>query len=225
MMPRTLHKLVDIVAHRSAALTDYQNAAYAERYRALVERVASKERTISSGDRLAKAVARYYYKLLAYKDEFDVARLYAAPEFRRELARNFEGDYKLHFHLGAGPFARHIPGSDVPHKREVGAWIFPVFKVLAKLRFLRGSIIDPFRWGEERRAALEQLRQYEADIDRLLTGLDAARLDTATEIAALPEQLRGYGHVRSGNARKVAALREQAWQRWTAAATRSDAAA
>ena len=92
-------------------------------------------------------------------------------------------------------------------------------------RFAAPRLLQGVFFQKERRAALEQLRQYEADIDRLLTGLDAARLDTATEIAALPEQLRGYGHVRSGNARKVAALREQAWQRWTAAATRSDAAA
>lgn len=225
MMPRKLHKLADILAHRSAALTEYQNDAYARRYRVLVERVASKERTVSTDDRLAKAVARYYYKLLASKDEFEVARLYAAPAFRRDLERTFDGDYKLHFHLGGGPFARWIAGSDVPRKREVGAWIFPVFKLMAKLRFLRGSILDPFRHNAERRAAQEQLDQYEADIERLLSGLDAATLEAAIEIATLPEHLRGYGHVRSASAAKLAEQRAQAWRRWTAAAESSNAAA
>lgn len=225
LMPRKLHKLDDIIANRSAALTTYQNAAYAGRYQALVERVARRERLISSSDKLAKVVARYYYKLLAYKDEYEVARLYAAPAFRNELERNFEGDYKLHFHLGAGPFARRIPGSDVPRKREVGPWIFPVFKMLAKLRFLRGSIADPFRWTEERRIAQEQLAQYEADIERLLSGLDTTNLDIAVDIASLPERLRGYGHVRTASAEKVTQARDALWTRWNAGALGKDAVA
>jgi indolepyruvate ferredoxin oxidoreductase len=209
-----LDRLDAIVADRSARLTTYQNARYAARYRQLVERVAAAEKRVSSGDALARTVARYYYKLLAYKDEFEVARLYSSAEFRTELERNFEGDYTLRFHLGAGPFARYIEDGEVPRKREVGAWMLPVFGVLARLRFLRGSFADPFRGNAERHLALESLASYEADVERLMASLPANGTALAEQIAAWPEHLRGYGHVRAAHAAKVAVERERLWQAW-----------
>lgn len=213
-VPPPLQQLGAVVEHRTGELTVYQNSAYAQRYRTLVERVAQVEKRFANGDHLAKTVARYYFKLLAYKDEFEVARLYASHQFGEELRRTFEGQIKLSFHLGAGPFARRDPDTGAIRKTEVGAWILPVFRVLARLRFLRGGLLDPFRRSAERRDALAAIAQYETDIERMLTGLDATRIPIAIEIASLPEGLRGYGHVRSAAAAKLVQLRERLWQRW-----------
>ncbi len=210
-----LHKLDDIARHRSEALTRYQNAAYARRYQALVQRVARAEASAMGGDRLARAVARYYFKLLAYKDEFEVARLYACDEFAQELARTFEGDFTLHFHLGAGPFARRDPNGGPPRKTEAGPWVMTAMRLLAPLRVVRGTWLDPFRHTPERRAALAALAEYEADIGRLVAEFDPGRIDVAVEIASLPETLRGYGHVRAEHARRNAQRREALWQQWS----------
>ena len=216
-----LERLADIVAHRSGELKAWQSVAFADRYRRLVERIAGAERIVTPGigdqggrERLAMTVARYYYKLLAYKDEFEVARLYSSPTFREELERTFEGDFELRFHLGAGPFARHVEGSDKPRKREVGGWILSAFAVLSKLRFLRGSLLDPFRNSAERKHALASIASYEADMKRIAAELDADRLDLAIEIASWPEHLRGFGHVRLAHEARVAGMRTELWQRW-----------
>ncbi|WP_454719936.1 MULTISPECIES: indolepyruvate ferredoxin oxidoreductase family protein [Cupriavidus] len=211
---RRLERLDAIVAHRTAQLTAYQDAAYAQRYQALVARIAAKAGGIAGGEALAKAVARHYYKLLAYKDEYEVARLYADPAFRQQLDAAFEGPYRLSLHLGAGPFARRDPDSPVPRKREVGPWILPLMGVLARLRRLRGTWLDPFRHGAERRLALAQIRLYEADMARIAAELDPARLAIAVEIAGLPDAVRGYGHVRERAAQAVAARREALWRQW-----------
>ena len=118
--PSATRKTADLIAHRAGELTDYQNADYAQRYTALVDKVAAAEARVGSGDRLTRAVARNYFKLLAYKDEFEVARLYASPAFRSEIEATFSGDYKLHFHLGAWPFAKR-DANGVVQKSEVGA--------------------------------------------------------------------------------------------------------
>ena len=224
-MPTRLNRLDEIVADRSARLSAYQNAAYAERYRQLVERVARAARAFDGGERLARAVARNYFKLLAYKDEFEVARLYSAPEFRAELEQAFEGDYKLHFHLGAWPFAQRDPISGLPRKRELGAWVLPVLGVLARLRRLRGSLLDPFRGNPERKLALHLIDDYEQDIARIVTSLDAERLALATEIAEWPEQVRGYGHVREASVEKMATAHADLRRRWSGEAVEQAAAA
>jgi indolepyruvate ferredoxin oxidoreductase len=211
------HDALDaIVDRRCADLTAYQNAAYADRYRGFVMRVRERERELGLGEDLAIAVARYYYKLLAYKDEFEVARLYSAPAFRRELRETFDGEYRLRFHLGAGPFARKDAVTGEPAKTEIGAWVLPLFRVLSSLRVLRGSVLDPFARSAERRLALREIAQYEADIGRVLDGLRREKHAVAVEIASLPELLRGYGHVRERSARTVEAKRADLWQRWEA---------
>lgn len=211
-VPPVLHKLDAIVEHRAKALVNYQNGAYAERYRKLVNEVAAAARRANLGDDLPKAVARGYYKLLAYKDEFEVARLFTSPEFTRELESTFEGPYKLRFHLGAGPFARKVDG--VPRKTEVGSWMMTAMRVMARFRFLRNSWLDPFRSNEERRAALAAIGEYESDVLRLMRELDAGRASVAVRIASWPDMLRGYGHVREASAAKVNAQRNEMWREW-----------
>jgi len=206
--------LAELVERRAASLTEYQNAAYAEVYRRVVVRVTERETALGLGDQLSRAVARYQYKVMAAKDEYEVARLYSAPAFRRELEQTFTGDYKLHFHLGAGPFARRVEGRIEAGKTEVGPWMATAFRVLARLRFLRGTVFDPFARNAERTLAVRERARYEADVARLLNELDASRHAVAVEIASLPEKLRGYGHVRERAADDVQQRRDALWRRW-----------
>ncbi|MDN3921482.1 indolepyruvate ferredoxin oxidoreductase family protein [Roseateles violae] len=195
ILPRRDASLDETLARFGKELRAYQNEAYARRYTDFVARAIEADRRLGRGERFGKAVARYYYKLLAYKDEFEVARLFSAPEFKRELEATFEGDYKLHFHIGAWPFSRK-DAAGKPVKREFGPWLMPAFRVLAGLRFLRGSWMDPFRHGAERRLALEAIAEYEAQIASLLGTLSADNYELAVAIASAPEKIRGYGHVR-----------------------------
>jgi indolepyruvate ferredoxin oxidoreductase len=220
-----LQELSEVVAHRGAQLAAYQDAAYADRYRALVERVARRERELGGDGRLALAVARHYHKLLAHKDEFEVARLHLAPEFRRELQRSFEGDYRIRFHLGAGPFARRDRVTGQPLKTEVGAWVLVLFRVLASLRRLRGTWLDPFRRTPERRLAARLVTEYERDVERLLAELDPGRHALALELASWPDRVRGYAHVREATAEKTMAERAELWGRWSGGGAASAARA
>jgi indolepyruvate ferredoxin oxidoreductase len=210
-----LRELDAVLAHRGALLAEYQDAAYAARHRALVERVARREREVGGDGALAVAVARAYFKLLAHKDEFEVARLYAAPAFRSQLARSFEGPFRLRFHLGAGPFARKDPRTGAPRKTEVGGWAMVAFRVLAGLRRLRGTWLDPFRRSPERRLAAELVAAYERDVDHLLLDLDGTVLPLALAIAGWPENVRGYAHVRAESAARAQADAAQLWARWS----------
>ena len=197
-----------IVAARVEFLTAYGDAARAQRYRTLVTRVIGAERAAGLGDRLSRAVAHSYFKLLAVKDEWEVARLYAAEKFRRELDATFEGDYRLRFHLGAWPFARTDPATGLPVKGEAGPWVLTAFAWMARLRGLRGTWLDPFRNAPERQLDRRLLAGYEADVERLIAGLDAAGYEHGVRIASLPEKIRGYGHVRAACADAVAVERE-----------------
>ena len=196
--------LEEIVDWRVDFLTQYQNAAYARRYRSMVERV----RDVDTADDLAlsKAVARYYFKLLAYKDEYEVARLYSEPEFRRQLEAQFEGDYRLRFHLAPAWLAKRDKASGEPRKRELGPWVLNVFGVLARLRFLRGTPLDVFGYGHDRRVERALIGEYERNLEDLLTQLKPTNYRTAVAIAALPELIRGYGPVKE---RAIAKARQQ----------------
>ncbi len=196
--------LEEIVDWRVDFLTKYQNAAYAKRYRSMVERV----RAVDTADDLAlsKAVARYYFKLLAYKDEYEVARLYSEPEFRQQLEAQFEGDYKLQFHLAPAWLAKRDSTTGEPRKRELGPWVLNAFNVLAKLKFLRGTPLDVFGYGYDRRVERELISEYERNLDWLLAQLKPSNYRTAMAIAALPEQIRGYGPVKE---RSIAKARQQ----------------
>jgi indolepyruvate ferredoxin oxidoreductase len=202
--PETLEHLI---AQRTADLIAYQNAAYAERYASLVRRVREVERERAKGcSGFAEAVARYYYKLLAYKDEYEVARLYTDPRFTAALENQFTGDYRLAFHLAPPWLARRDRDSGRPRKRRFGQWILRGFKLLACLRGLRGTPFDPFGYADDRRLERQLLRAYESRIEELLGKLSAENHALAVEIASIPEGIRGYGHVKRAH---VEAAREK----------------
>lgn len=206
---KTTQILDELMAHRSALLVDYggasQGALLAKRYQSLLAKVSSLQAKQGAGyepsafEKLQRAIATQYFRLLAVKDEWEVARLYAAPEFAAQLQETFTGDYKLHFHLGAWPFAKKDSVTGHPVKAELGAWVMPVFKMMAKLRGLRGSLLDPFRRSEERVLANQLVAEYELDMDWILLRLNPNNLAAAIQYANLPEKMRGFGHVRAAS--------------------------
>ncbi len=207
--PRDLASLLE---RRADFLTQYQNRAYAQRYQYLVQRVAQAEDALGCGDELAKAVAHSYFKLLASKDVFEVARLYSAPQFRADLQRQFEGDLKLRFHLGLWPFAKRDAATGQVTKGEVGPWLLPVFRLLTGLRRWRNTWLDPLRHTAERTLDRALLAEFESDVQRLLTDLSPARHAASVALAALPLKVRGFGHVRQANAARMAVERATLWQ-------------
>ncbi|HLJ64511.1 MAG TPA: DUF6537 domain-containing protein, partial [Stellaceae bacterium] len=202
--PALAKTLEEIVAKRADFLTGYQNAAYANRYRALVERVRKAEAERAPGmSGLAEAAARCYFKLLAYKDEYEVARLYADERFRAALESQFEGDYRLEFHLAPPLVAKRDPDSGLPLKSSYGASMLRVFGLLARFRFLRGSLLDPFGHTAERRRERQLIKDYEALVEEVLAELDHDRHRLSVALLSLPEQIRGYGHVKEAHLAKI----------------------
>ena len=192
--------LEETVARRVNFLTGYQNAAYAEKYRELVEKVKQAEASRTKGlTGLAEAAARYYFKLLSYKDEYEVARLYADPAFMQKIQSQFEGDYKLHFHLAPPLLAKRDPVTGELRKAEYGTWVFTAFKLLSKLRGLRGTAFDVFGYTQERRMERRLIGEYEATIAELIGKLSSDNHALAVKIASIPEEIRGYGHVKERN--------------------------
>jgi indolepyruvate ferredoxin oxidoreductase len=191
--PRTLDELI---ARRADFLEEYQDSAYASRYRKLVERVREAEAQKTGGSALAEAVARYYFKLLAFKDEYEVARLHSDPAFARRIGAMFEGGYKLKFHLAPPILGRRDPRTGEASKSEFGPWMMFAFRILAGLKGLRGTPLDVFVWTAERRAERRLIAEYEAIIAELIDRLDRDNHKLAVEIAQIPEHIRGYGHVK-----------------------------
>ncbi len=199
--------LQELVAQREQFLTDYQNAAYAAQYRSFVDQVQAAEGRLGSSTRLTEAVARYLFKLMAYKDEYEVARLHTDPAFTAKIADMFDGDYKLVHHL-APPLsaAKNAQGHLV--KKSYQPWIRSAFGVLAKLKGLRGTPLDLFGRTAERRTERALIVEYRDCITQLLPQLTADKLELAVQIARIPEDIRGYGHVKE---RHLAAARSK-WQ-------------
>ena len=195
---RALSQTLDeTVARRVADLTDYQDAAYGKRYEDFVRRVQAAEMEKAPGMAgLADAVARYYYKLLAIKDEYEVARLYSEPAFLRRLHAEFEGDFKLEFNLAPPLFAERDEETGELKKQTYGPWMLKAFGVLAKLKGLRGTKLDVFGRTEERRRERELIAEYETIVEDLIAGLSHDNHALAVQIASLPEHIRGYGHVK-----------------------------
>ncbi|MGH8764477.1 MAG: DUF6537 domain-containing protein, partial [Burkholderiales bacterium] len=200
--------LAELVERRVQWLTGYQNAAYAARYRALVERVRATEQERAGGTKLAEAVARYYAKLLAYKDEYEVARLYASGEFMKKIEGMFEGDYKVNFHLAPPLLAKPDPVTGEPRKMQFGPWMMRAFGLLARLKSLRGTPLDLFGRTAERRMERALIAEYEQTVQALLQGLTRDNHELAVEIASLPESIRGFGHIKAKSA--AAARKKQA---------------
>jgi indolepyruvate ferredoxin oxidoreductase len=196
-----------IVKRRVEFLTDYQNAAYAERYQDLVERVRVAELPLGK-TLLTETVARGLFKLMAYKDEYEVARLHADTGFREKIAAQFEGDFKVHYHLAPPLLAKHDDKGELV-KKKFGPSTFYLFKLLARLKGLRGTPLDIFGRTEERRTERALVEEYRQTVLELVAGLQPGNHGLAVEIAGLPEKIRGYGHVK---ARNLAAVRPD-WQR------------
>jgi len=215
--------LDELVERRMQFLTGYQDAAYAARYQALVEKVRKAESERVNSTKLSEAVARYYAKLLAYKDEYEVARLYTDGAFRRKIEGMFEGDYKLVFHLAPPLLAKPDPLTGEPAKIQFGGWVLNLFGILAKLKWLRGTAYDIFGRTEERRMERALVGEYEATVATLLLGLSRDNHALAVEIASLPEAVRGYGHIKMKNALAARARRDELLARYGAAPVRAAA--
>jgi indolepyruvate ferredoxin oxidoreductase len=195
---RLSETLDETVARRVGFLTDYQDAAYAERYRKLVEKVKSAEAVRAPGKAgLADAVARYLFKLMAYKDEYEVARLYTEGSFLKQVRSEFDGDnLRLEFHLAPPILARRDKTTGLPRKMSFGPWMLPAFRLLAKLKGLRGTAFDPFGRSQERRTERKLIADYEGMLDEIVAGLKPENHHLAVGLAALPEKIRGFGHVK-----------------------------
>ncbi len=211
--------LDDLIAGRVEFLTAYQNAAYAKRYRDLVDRVriaeaevifsstATRPDVARASTRLTEAVARFLFKLMAYKDEYEVARLHSDTAFIDRVAAQFEGEMGKDFHFAyhlAPPMTASKNAAGELQKRRYGPWMLSAFRVLARLRFLRGTPLDPFGYAEERHTERELVQEYRDCIEEILRSLGPANLTLALEIARIPEMIRGFGHVK---ARHLAAAR------------------
>ena len=198
--------LESLVARRVDFLTAYQDAGYARRYAEVVERVRAAEAPLGRTT-LAEAVAHGLFKLMAYKDEYEVARLHADTGFREKVAGQFEGDFRIHYHLAPPALSRHDDQGRLV-KRKFGPGTIHLFRLLARFKGLRGTALDVFGRTEERRTERALIEEYRQTVDTLLQRLDAGNHALAVEIARLPEQIKGYGHVK---ARNLAAVRPR-WQ-------------
>lgn len=206
--------LAQLIAHRVSHLTQYQNAAYAEKYRQLVNRVQESEQRISKNQALTRAVATHYSKLLAYKDEYEVARLHSDPSFKKKLAETFEGDFTVSFNLAPPLFSKRDSKGHLI-KRPFGPWMALAFRMLASVRFLRGTQLDLFGYTQERKDERQLLRDYEQMVERLIESATSENLGAAVEIASVPDQIRGYGHVKEASLQLARKRWDELWRAFT----------
>ncbi len=207
VQPKTLPELI---AHRMAHLTGYQNVALAEKYKALVDKVTAVEQQKFGSDELAKAVATYYSKLLSYKDEYEVARLYTSGEFRKNLEKQFEGDFELEVHLAPPLLSKRDARTGRYAKKTFNEGMFKAFEILAKFKFLRGTAFDIFGYFPHRKMERELITHYEQLInDVLLPNLNTDNFATAVKIAKLPEEIRGYDVVKDAHVERVRVKEQQ----------------
>ena len=206
---RALTTLQDIIDWRASTLQEYQNAAYAKTYLDFVARVRAAERSLFpklKGEQLeiTKAVARYYFKLMAYKDEYEVARLYTNDEFKRQLDEQFEGQFKIEFNLAPPILSKRDKTTGQLLKRKFPQMTLSFFRVLAKLKFLRGTALDVFGYTHERKNERKLIRDYQKTIEQLLDNIEEDNYKVAVEIASLPKFIRGYGHIKEQAIEKTA---------------------
>ncbi|MBV1877367.1 MAG: indolepyruvate ferredoxin oxidoreductase family protein [Pseudomonadales bacterium] len=196
--PTPLTSLELIVKDRAEYLTKYQNAAYAKNYLRKIEQFATK-----ATPALARDLAINYFKLLAYKDEYEVARLYSDGTFKNALQAQFEPGAKLTFHLAPPLIAPINENTLLPMKMAVGDWIMPAFKILAKFKFLRGTKLDPFSYTEDRKLERQLIREYERTVDICSAHLTPANQALISEILCMPQKIRGFGHLKLAQAKKA----------------------
>lgn len=206
--------LATLINDRKARLTRYQNAAYALAYEEAVARVQAVDSDKETEDCLAAIVARNLYKLMAIKDEYEVARLYSDQAFQRKLEQQFEGQFQLRFNLAPPLFSKRDPQTGQLLKREFGPWMMTAFRFLAALRPLRGTALDVFSYTSERKRERQDLSDYRQLVEILLNDLSASNYKLACELAALPEKLRGFGHVRDRNRDKLSQRYQTLLSQW-----------
>ncbi len=216
--PKPAQTLDEMVAVRVADLAAHSNPAWGERFRIIVDRVRLAEsETVPGSDRLATAVARALHKLMAYKDEYEVARLHTDGRLDAQLRGTFADHGRLRFHLAPPLLSRIDPATGRPAKRAYPGWlVMPLFRLLKGLKGLRGTALDPFGRTAERKAERAAIPAYEAEVERLIAGLSPERLDLAVAIASLPLDVRGFGPVKEAAAHAAEARREALWARWDA---------
>ena len=210
VVPKTLDAMTldEVIAHRSQFLVKYQNKAYAARYRDLVDQVRKAAAEGGHDEALPRAVAINYAKLLAYKDEYEVARLYTDGKFAETVAKQFEGNFTLTYNL-APPMLPGVDASGRPKKRAFGPWMKSLFGVMATFRFLRGTPLDPFGYSEDRKIERNLIASYEQDVANALKLLSPKTVDIAVEFLSLPDQIRGYGPVKEASIVKAKARYDQ----------------
>ena len=205
----------EALQRRMDYLTDYQDADYAARYRALVDQVAKVEADKGLGDTaLSEAVMRNYFKLMAYKDEYEVARLYTDGRFLKNLERQFTGDYEIAFNLAPPIITRKDSKTGKMEKREFGPWIIKGFALLAKLKGLRGTAFDIFGYSEERRMERQLIADYRETISGLLGELNGNNYEVAVQLANQPAEIRGFGHVKEEAVQQARIEKEQLLQKF-----------
>ncbi len=207
----------DVIRIRAEFLAGYQDGAYAGQYLEFISRVQMVEARLGSA-RLAEAVARNLFKLMAYKDEYEVARLHVDPVFTGKIAEMFEGNFRLVHHLAPPLFAKKNDRGELV-KQQFGQWMRGAFHVLAKLKGLRGTPFDPFGYTAERREERALIAEYRRCIEELLQSLSQNNLTAALEIARLPEEIRGYGHVKARHLAQVRARWQTLMLKWRAGGT------
>jgi indolepyruvate ferredoxin oxidoreductase len=187
----------DILQKRVEFLTAYQNKAYAKKYQNFVEQVRNKEQQLGiKNDRLSKNVAKYLFKLMSYKDEYEVARLYTDGTYIKDLKQHFDGDYKLKFHLAPPLLSKRDPVTGNLRKKQYGGWIFTAFKIVKHFKILRGTIFDVLGYSAERKMERNLIVDYRETMEHVLGELSLDNYDMACKIAAIPENIRGFGHVK-----------------------------
>ncbi len=201
--PQAAETLDKMIERRSEFLVGYQNEALAKRYRNLVERVRTREAAVSGGDLLSRNVVRAYFKLLAYKDEYEVARLHTREEFLASIAAEFGEKSKLRFHLAPPVLNGKRDARGRPLKREFGAWLLPVFRLLAAMRGLRGTALDVFGYTAERRMERRLIEEFEENIDEILEGLSEANVEAVADLVGKYMDIRGYGPVKELSVKDV----------------------
>jgi indolepyruvate ferredoxin oxidoreductase len=210
--------LEEVVQRRVEFLTAYQDAAYAESYRAFVQRVQQAETQATSGGtrtRLSEAVAHNLFKLMAYKDEYEVARLHTDPAFMQKIRDMFEGDFRVVHHLAPPALARRNEKGEL-QKQAFGPWVRVAFSLLRRLKFLRGTALDPFGHTAERRSERQWITHYRSAMEEVLKGLTPDRLDAACEIARIAQDVRGFGHVKERHQAAAARKLEGLLAQWRA---------
>lgn len=202
----------EIISRRERFLEDYQDKAYAACYRQTLERVRQRETSLGT-DELTRIIAQSLYRLMAYKDEYEVARLYSNGDFLRRLRQQFDDKAKLVFHLAPPLLARRNAQGEL-QKMTFGSWMMTAFKLLAKLKFLRGTALDVFGYTAERRLERQWISDYQAAIERVLEKVTPDTLAQACALMELPQKIRGYGHVKERNHQLIKPQWDQALQDW-----------